>query len=467
MKKTFTLILLAAASTLMGQGFNDAVRKADAQLQQAIAEYEAVQSEINAKRPELAARLDVIEQEVLALRSEFTNAQRVKASFDTEVSSLERDRQSEIDNITFIQSTLINEYVRRFEGTINHAELPFFYEDIRDVLELLDVEAKDRQDDASIFRMQMAFIDRAVTRLGRTIGGITFKGEASVAGTVKTGSFLLYGPASYFAADDGSTAGITFRSVNYRADIYELPDYKDAITAAVTTGKGEIPVDTTKGEALEERTYDITLLEEIALGGFVMYPIIGLFIAAMLVAVFKLFELMGIKTSRNSDLVAILDNLRQGNRDGALAQARSVSGPVGRMLVTGVEHADQDREVIEEVLYEEIIKAQPKMERYLPFIAVVAATAPLLGLLGTVTGMIKTFKLITIVGTGDAKNLSTGISEALITTKYGLIVAIPSLIFHALLIRKAKGVIGSMEQLAVAFMNGITEIRESKSSDVA
>jgi biopolymer transport protein ExbB len=78
--------------------------------------------------------------------------------------------------------------------------------------------------------------------------------------------------------------------------------------------------------------------------------------------------------------------------------------------------------------------------------------------------MIKTFKLITIVGTGDARNLSSGISEALITTKWGLIVAIPTLIMHALLNRKAKGVVGSMEQAAVGFINGIVEMRESGSS---
>ena len=85
----------------------------------------------------------------------------------------------------------------------------------------------------------------------------------------------------------------------------------------------------------------------------------------------------------------------------------------------------------------------------------VAATSPLLGLLGTVTGMIKTFKLITVFGTGDARSLSSGISEALITTEFGLFVAIPALIIHALLLRKTKGVLASMEQTAVAFKNGL------------
>ena len=91
----------------------------------------------------------------------------------------------------------------------------------------------------------------------------------------------------------------------------------------------------------------------------------------------------------------------------------------------------------------------------LPFVAICAASAPLLGLLGTVTGIINTFKLITIFGSGDVKTLSAGISEALITTKFGLIVAIPSLLLHAFLSRKAKSVVDRMEKAAVAFVNAV------------
>jgi biopolymer transport protein ExbB len=95
----------------------------------------------------------------------------------------------------------------------------------------------------------------------------------------------------------------------------------------------------------------------------------------------------------------------------------------------------------------------------LPFIALTAAAAPLLGLLGTVTGMIKTFNLITIFGTGDAKSLSSGISEALITTALGLVIAIPALIAHGMLARMARQKLGDMEQTAVGFINGVVGVR--------
>ena len=103
-----------------------------------------------------------------------------------------------------------------------------------------------------------------------------------------------------------------------------------------------------------------------------------------------------------------------------------------------------------------MLEEKPKLERGLSFISVTAAVAPLLGLLGTVTGMINTFKLITLFGTGDAKSLSSGISEALITTEFGLVVAIPSLLLSAFLSRKANSMIAKMEKTSITFVNGVS-----------
>ena len=110
---------------------------------------------------------------------------------------------------------------------------------------------------------------------------------------------------------------------------------------------------------------------------------------------------------------------------------------------------------MEEVLYEQLIGVQNKLQNWLPFIAITAATAPLLGLLGTVSGMIRTFNVITVSGTGDAKPLAGGISEALVTTLFGLVVAIPALIIHALLSRRCQGVIQNTEKLGLTLVNGL------------
>ena len=142
-------------------------------------------------------------------------------------------------------------------------------------------------------------------------------------------------------------------------------------------------------------------------------------------------------------------------------KASEIQGIGAELLETAVDNYAIKSSNLEEILYEKILSAQPVLERFLPFMALTAAAAPLLGLLGTVTGMIKTFNLITIFGTGDAKSLSSGISEALVTTELGLVVAIPSLILHGLLSRMAKQKIGDLEQVSVSFINGMTGIKNS------
>ncbi len=466
MKKTaillFTLAAVGLSAQINTQGFITATGEAEKRLEASLKEHAQIQEEINSERPILGADLDDVESKALSLRTEASNAKRLKAGVDVEVSQLNTEKQSVIDTNNYIKSTLLNEYIRRLETTIDPAEIPQYTEVIKKSLNIMETE--EEIDDATIFASQLEVIGLSLDRMEKIVGGTTFEGPAILDdGTLVEGRFVLLGPVSYFTNAQG-TAGISTGMRDNLANIYVLPEYAGPITATAN-GAGTLPIDTTDGEALEGIIHTITLTQEWKLGGFVMYPILGLFTLAILIALFKAIELFRVKSANAKDIDIILDHLRSSNSDAALAHAKSVGGPVGVMLCTAVENSDEDNEVIEEVLYETIIKTQPKLERFLSFIAVVAATAPLLGLLGTVTGMIKTFKLITIVGTGDARNLSSGISEALITTKWGLIVAIPTLIMHALLNRKAKGVVGSMEQAAVSFINGVTEMRgQSKES---
>ena len=146
----------------------------------------------------------------------------------------------------------------------------------------------------------------------------------------------------------------------------------------------------------------------------------------------------------------------------AKATAGGIKGIGGELLSTGIDNITEKRGTLEELLFEKILSVRPGLEKFLPFMAITAAAAPLLGLLGTVTGMIKTFNLITIFGTGDAKSLSSGISEALVTTELGLIVAIPALILHGILSRMAKEKLGTLEQTALSFINGVVATRTGK-----
>ena len=123
------------------------------------------------------------------------------------------------------------------------------------------------------------------------------------------------------------------------------------------------------------------------------------------------------------------------------------------MLAAGLEVREADRETQESVLQEAILNQLPRVERGMAVLAVLGAIAPLLGLLGTVTGMIETFRVITLYGTGDPKLMSGGISEALVTTELGLAVAIPIMLCHTFLSRRVSHIVGDMEEKAVQLCN--------------
>lgn len=188
-----------------------------------------------------------------------------------------------------------------------------------------------------------------------------------------------------------------------------------------------------------------------------MIPILVMAGLALLIALCKWVSLSMVGKPSRKQLARLYEAVRQRDHVTAQERARKLRGPAGAMLSAGADHLGESRELVEEVMYESVLTSKMKLQRLLPFIAICAASAPLLGLLGTVTGIINTFKMIEVFGSGDVQSLSGGISEALITTKFGLIVAIPSLLLHAFLSRKARGVIGHMESSAVAFVNQISK----------
>jgi biopolymer transport protein ExbB len=120
-------------------------------------------------------------------------------------------------------------------------------------------------------------------------------------------------------------------------------------------------------------------------------------------------------------------------------------GPFERLRKTAQGYRGNKPEILEEILYEIIIDCQERLEKGLPLVAITAAIAPLLGLLGTVTGMIDVFRQITNFANPENSELARGISEALVTTKFGLVTAIPALVIHALLNRRLQGMISKME----------------------
>jgi biopolymer transport protein ExbB len=145
--------------------------------------------------------------------------------------------------------------------------------------------------------------------------------------------------------------------------------------------------------------------------------------------------------------------LNQNWQDGVEECTRLNGKPVARVIAAGLACADKQRETMENGLQEAILREIPPLERFLSTLAMLAAIAPLIGLLGTVTGMIDTFYVITQHGTGDPRMMSGGISVALVTTMLGLSVAIPIMLAHTLINRTVDNRIAEMEEKAMAIIN--------------
>jgi biopolymer transport protein ExbB len=182
-----------------------------------------------------------------------------------------------------------------------------------------------------------------------------------------------------------------------------------------------------------EEKQEKTALMVVQSGGVIGWVIVSMGLIALLMIIVRAFLLFR-SSARTDELVDDLTPLLQKGRiDEARALCKSAKTSAGRVLKTTLEYLHKDRDTLQDAISEAILRETPKIDRFGQAIVVVAAVAPLLGLLGTVTGMIATFDIITEFGTGNPKLLSGGISVALVTTELGLIVAIPTLMLGNLL----------------------------------
>ena len=202
---------------------------------------------------------------------------------------------------------------------------------------------------------------------------------------------------------------------------------------APRTELADLLVDPTRGTVLAQMQQTPSLMDRIRQGGLVGYVIMALGALGVLLALVKLVWLFRVsgRIDRQADQ---LGTPRDDN-------------PLGRILgVIGDQPKLEDLETLELRLDEAILRETPALERGNALIKLLAAVAPLLGLLGTVTGMIVTFQAITLFGTSDPKLMAGGISQALVTTVLGLVVAIPLLFLHATLAARSKALVQMLEQ---------------------
>jgi biopolymer transport protein ExbB len=173
------------------------------------------------------------------------------------------------------------------------------------------------------------------------------------------------------------------------------------------------------------------IVEQATYGGGIGYVIILMGIVGFIIAILRFLSLRrtGAQISKQLKTSAV----SEGN-------------PLGRVLKVYSDNKTISVEVLERKLEEAILRETPQLERFQGVVKVIAGIAPLMGLLGTVVGMIRTFQTITLYGTGDPKLMADGISQALVTTVEGLVVAIPLVFLYALIADKSRELVEILEE---------------------
>ncbi len=197
------------------------------------------------------------------------------------------------------------------------------------------------------------------------------------------------------------------------------------------------------------------MFELVKAGGWLMLPIIICSIATLAICAERFLALNADKIAPSHLLAQVWNWIKNNQLDADKIRALRASSPLGQILAAGLSNSKHGREVMKESIQEAASYVIHDLERYLNTLGTIAAISPLLGLLGTVIGMIKVFAAIMQQGTGNAGVLAGGISEALITTAAGLTIAIPALIMHRYYVRRIDGIVIQLEQETVKLVDAL------------
>jgi len=258
---------------------------------------------------------------------------------------------------------------------------------------------------------------------------------------VRVGSYNLMSNGDYldYNAEKGLVSELARQPSAHQGGAADLQEATEGFTKV-----GVDPTGPLGGSLLAALINTPTLVERWHYGGIVGYVISAIFVVAIILAIWRFVVLTGITSKVSAQLKA-----SSANDD----------NPLGRILKVSEANPGLDAESLELKLHEAVLKERPAIESGLNLLKIISMVAPLLGLLGTVTGMIITFQMITLFGAGDPKAMAGGISQALITTVLGLVVAIPTVLMHTLVNGKAQSVLHILEEQSAGIVAGSVEGR--------
>ncbi len=426
--------------------FPAALEKAKADLTTALSGLEKTRAAITAEKPALSADFEKTELDLHEKRRLVRIARLSKEDRAEELRQLRSDLAGRQQDASFLAG-LLKDHALKTTTLSTPGSAP---------LEISpDIIAANPDAPADALAGRLPILDAAITRLEALLGGSTAPGQASDPnGKISKGTLVALGPVSYFLSDDKSAGGDIIASAPGEIAHF-VPGSAEDVAALIAGKERSLPLDPTGGNARAMDEINSGFVDMVRKGGLWVWPIMFLALISLVFGLIKLARFSRFREPTDAWVSAILAALRTGDRVKAAALAAGQRHPAALVMERLVAVSENSADLVEETLYEQLMAVQSKASSLLPVIAITAATSPLLGLLGTVSGMIATFNLITLFGSGDPKPLAGGISEALITTLFGLVVAIPALILHAFLSRRAQGIVQSTERMGLSFVNGL------------
>ena len=288
------------------------------------------------------------------------------------------------------------------------------------------------------YEQQREMVESArIVKFNRTV--LRANGEQEEMEVVRVGTYNLLSDGMYleYSTENGLVSELARQPSAHQGSAEDLQEATSGFTKV-----GLDPTGPLGGGLLRALINTPTLVERWHFGGIVGYVITAVFAVAIGLAIWRFVVLSGMSSK-------VTSQLKSGTATG--------DNPLGRVLKVAADNPGLDPESLELKLHEAVLKERPEIESGLNLLKIISMVAPLLGLLGTVTGMIITFQMITLFGAGDPKAMAGGISQALITTVLGLVVAIPTVLMHTLVNGKAQRILHVLEEQSAGIVAGSVE----------
>lgn len=372
----------------------------------------------------------ILENTQAELHEQTERGNRLRAQFDSNEIELEqlnetlRVRTGDMGELFGVFRQQVADTRSIIDGSLISAQTPDRRQKISRLVEMTTIPVIADLQELQVLLLEEMIESGAVVRFATEVddaSGLSITDEV-----VRVGAFNVLGDDGYLLADQAdSRLSILPRQPAGRV-VRVAKKYFDA-----TSGNMRLAIDPSRGSLLSLVIQSPGIVEQATYGGGIGYVIILMGVVGFVIAILRYLSLRktGVQISRQLKATTVADD-----------------NPLGRVLKVYTENKTTTVDVLERKLDEAILRETPPLERFQGVVKVIAGIAPLMGLLGTVVGMIRTFQTITLYGTGDPKLMADGISQALVTTVEGLVVAIPLVFLYALIADKSRELIEILEE---------------------